>query len=190
MNKKDRYFLDICNAVASNSKCFSRQIGSILVEDNKILSYGWNGPPRKTPHCNERYLYDKEFSDLFEPEDRGIRKCPRQTLGYKSGEGLYLCVAGHAERNVLINAAREGIATKGKEMFMSCSIPCTPCLVEIINAGIKQITVIGFYFYDFSAQYLVENSHLKVRDFEGNYYEMSYDKKMERIYNPIYNKDR
>ena len=72
-------------------------------------------------------------------------------MGYKSGEGLQWCIAGHAERNSLINSARMGIKTKHTTLYMDCGIPCTPCLVEIINAGVSEIVVSKTSFYDSSA---------------------------------------
>ena len=106
-------------------------------------------------------LYSKFRRDL-----EGV--CPRYVpeFGFKSGEGLEWCVAGHAERNALINAARAGIATKGLKMYMDCQIPCTPCLVEIINAGIEEIIVTGFKFYDQSAEYVLSESGLKWRIYD------------------------
>ena len=66
----------------------------------------------------------------------------------------------------MINAAREGIKTKGAKMYMTCGIPCTPCLVEIINAGIEEIIVTKETYYDVSAEYVLKNSHLKWRIFD------------------------
>jgi len=167
----DQSLLEICNAVASNSKCLSRKIGAVIVKDDAIVATGWNGAPRKVPHCDVRHIYDNKlkeaYSTLFLPID--FKKCPRQLLGFKSGEGLEWCIAGHAERNALINCAREGISTKGCKMFMNCLISCTPCLVEIINAGISEIIVTEFKYYDISAEYLVMNSDLIVRNFKGEY---------------------
>jgi len=48
---------------------------------------------------------------------------------------------------------------------MNCPIPRTPCLTEIINAGVKEIVVTEMTYYDISSQYLIENSDLKVRVF-------------------------
>jgi deoxycytidylate deaminase len=84
---------------------------------------------------------------------------------------LDVCVAGHAERNALINAARLGIETRGFKhdpttLYMSCGIPCTPCMVEIINAGVSEIVVTSISFYDQSAEYLLQNSELKIRLFD------------------------
>ena len=69
-----------------------------------------------------------------------------------------------AERNALINAARMGIQTKDCYLYMDCGVPCTPCLVEIINAGIKEIIITELKFYDQSSQYLLkEADDLQVR---------------------------
>jgi len=147
----DEYYYNLCNAVASNSKCLSRKIGAIIVKDKSIISTGYNGPPRGIPQCDTRSGVD------------GV--CPRKKYGFASGEGLELCIAGHAERNAIVNAARHGIAVKGSIMYMSCPIPCSPCLVEIINSGIEEIVVTELSYYDKMAEYLIKESNLKVRKY-------------------------
>jgi dCMP deaminase len=172
MNKWDKYFLRICNEVASNSKCLSRKIGAILVRDNRILCTGYNGPPAGVPHCGERYLNDKNLREeirkrnIDPPIISGEIVCPRRTLGLKSGEGLDWCIAGHAERNVLITAARFGIATNGAKLYMDCRTPCTPCLVEIINAGIEEIIITEEHYYDLMAEWVLKNSKLRWRVYD------------------------
>jgi len=165
----------------------------IMVRDKAVISQGYNGPPRGVPHCGIRHQLDKELMNEYKrinasdemtdtteiTEDAEVGECPRYILGYKSGEGLDLCVAGHAEANVLINAARFGIATKGAKLYMNCGIPCTPCLVKIINSGIEEIIVTKYEFYDRSAEYLLLNNnnnlkyriydHLKEQKNEGRY---------------------
>jgi len=147
----DEYYFNLCNAVASNSKCLARKIGAIIVKDKSIISTGYNGPPRGIPQCDNRSGAD------------GV--CPRKALGYISGEGLELCIAGHAERNAIVNAARHGIAVKGSIMYMSCPIPCSPCLVEIINSGIEEIVCTKLSYYDMMGEYLIKNSELKIRTY-------------------------
>ena len=169
----DEYFYKLCRTVSKNSKCLSRQIGSVLTtKDRTVLGIGYNGPPRGVQHCGKRYLNDPELRSLMKSKDMNPddpvyhTTCPRYVLGFKSGEGLDWCVAGHSERNALINAAREGIATKGKVLYMDCGTPCTPCLVEIINAGIEEIVITKEHYYDISAKYLAENSNLKIRIYD------------------------
>ena len=161
----DTYFLKLARTVASNSKCFSRKIGAILVRDNSIVSTGYNGPPRKFFHCD-----DPEFLEFCGLDPAAAGECPRRVLGFKSGEGLHICPAGHAERNVLINAARLGIGicTKGTTMYMTCGLPCKDCAIEIINAGVAEIVIAKWgVYYDRLSPFLFQNSEVKVRAFFG-----------------------
>ena len=175
----DEWYYEICTVVAKKSQCLSRKIGAILVRDKAVVSQGYCGPPRGVRTCDERWLVDQKMLDVadfknkvndFTGMDDLYRMrlegtCPRYVaeMGFKSGEGLEWCVSGHAERNALINAARAGIATKGTIMYMDCGIPCTPCLVEIINAGIEEIVVTKENYYDESSEYLLKESGLKWR---------------------------
>lgn len=176
----DPWFLELCNTVAKKSQCLSRKIGSVLVKDNSVISTGYNGPPRGVKTCDERWCTDKALRERANFGNRFIDingkfykehlegKCPRYIpeLGFKSGEGLDICVAGHSERNSLINAARLGIQTKGCKLYMNCGIPCHVCLTEIINAGIEEIIVTKFQYYDFSSEYLLKESVLSARIYE------------------------
>jgi dCMP deaminase len=175
----DEWYHLICKDIAKKSQCLSRKIGAILVRDKGIVSQGYNGPPRDVRPCDERWFVDEEIRKAanFKHQDTTTKafesfydvylkgKCPRYIpeMGFKSGEGLEWCVAGHAERNALNNAARFGIETKGTIMYMDCGIPCTPCLVEIINSGVEEIVVSQFTIYDKSALYILKESSLKVR---------------------------
>lgn len=163
---RDKWFYDLSVTVGSYAKCHSRKIGAVLVRDNSVISTGYNGPPRGIPNCDQRWEIDKAFRAKYGPqadgkETKGI--CPRRVIGFKSGEGLGICPAGHAERNALINAARLGINTKNTKLYMSCGVPCTPCAVEIINAGVEEIICTAVDWYDETTMYLLENSELKIR---------------------------
>ncbi len=168
----DEWYHEICMIVAKKSQCLSRKIGAVLVRDKTVVSQGYNGPPRGVPHCWERYYLDTNLHALLTKDGKTPSKedinnvCPRYIAGFKSGEGLDWCVAGHGERNALINAARHGIKTKGAKLYMSCGVPCTPCLVEIINAGVEEIIITKMEFYDQSAEYLLKNSSLQVRVYD------------------------
>jgi len=170
---RDKWFHELCMTVAKKSNCLSRKIGAILAtQDHTVLGVGYNGPPRGVPHCWDRYKIDPELRQMLkakkiDPDDSShYSTCPRYIAGFKSGEGLQWCVAGHAERNALINAAREGIETKGAILYMDCGVPCTPCLVEIINAGIEEIVITKMTFYDASAKYLLDNCDVRCRVYD------------------------
>ena len=168
--KWDSHFLGVCAELAKWSTCLSRQIGAILVRDRVIISTGFNGPPRGIPHCGEaRNKSDIALFHLLtntiEPVYGDDSMCPRQRLGYKSGEGLDLCPAAHAEDNCITNAARIGVSTMGTSVYMSCGIPCKDCLKKIINAGIVEIVCVSTEVYDDMSKWLVKESGIKVRTY-------------------------
>lgn len=174
---RDQWFYNLAVAVGSYSKCHSRKIGAVLVKDNSVISTGYNGPPRGVPTCDQRWFIDDAFKEKYghhiKPDDekgttpqdpKGV--CPRRIIGFPSGKGLGICPAGHAERNALINAARLGIKTDKTKIYMSCGVPCSPCMVEIINAGVEEIICSAMKIYDETALYLLENSDLKIRIYD------------------------
>lgn len=186
----DEYYLKICRTVATNSKCYSRKIGSIIVKDKSIVSTGYNGPPRGVPECPERWSRIKDNYLLKATKDMDLQWkdqckegdtmsdesiqywldniCPRQAVGFPSGQGLHICIAGHAERNALINATRHGIAIKGATLYLDTVIPCKDCMIEIINAGIKEVVVTDTVVYDEQVNYLLEYSDVKIRRYKCN----------------------
>ncbi len=159
----DEYYYNICKQIARNSKCLSRKIGAILVKDKLMIATGYNGPPKGIPRCDERWNIDKRFAEQYDCLAEKENKCPRYVLGFKSGQGLDICVAAHAEENTILMCARKGIGAEGSIMYMTCGIPCKNCLIKIIQAGIEEIVVTKLTTYDDTSMYLLENSDVKVR---------------------------
>ena len=50
----------------------------------------------------------------------------------------------HAEANAIIQAARNGVAISGAELYTTAS-PCWPCFKLIANAGIARVYYGEFY---------------------------------------------
>lgn len=169
---RDEWFYNMAISVGSYSKCHSRKIGAILVKDKSLISTGYNGPPRGVPTCDQRWFIDKTFYQKYNKHIVGRKAedikgvCPRRIIGFPSGQGLDVCPAGHAERNALINAARHGIKTKNTSLYMTCGVPCSACMVEIINSGVKEIICTAVDWYDETTKYLLENSDVKIRFFD------------------------
>ncbi len=161
VNSWDEYFLNVATQVASNSKCFSRKIGAIIVRDKTIIGTGYNSPPRGVPSCDNRWGHDISLG--LKPSQNVINKCPRKILGYGSGEGVELCPASHAEESAIINSARIGICTKDAVMYLSCGIPCAKCATKIINAGICEVVVTSMSLYDKLSDYLFKHSDVNIR---------------------------
>ena len=152
---KHEYYFSICDGISYQCKCYSRQIGAVLVIDEAVIP-GRNGPPRGVPHCDHfRRIECEDISDWLDKQKEkhsmmGITReetiildntktCPRQVMDFPSGQGMIFCTAAHAEENVIINCARMGIKTKGAHLYLNDSIPCPRCASAIINAGITHV---------------------------------------------------
>jgi len=174
----DEYFYNICVQVARHSKCLSRRIGAILVNDKRIIAAGYNGPASGIVRCDRRWEIDPVFTEKYkdkiiinkyinDPSFEHLKNmCPRRAVGAKSGEYLDMCLAVHAEENAILMCARSTTEAKDTTMYMTCGIPCKLCMNKIIQVGIKEIVVTTLTVYDDSSLYLLENSSVKIRLFD------------------------
>lgn len=121
----DEYFMQLAHLVASRSTCLSRAVGAVIVRDNHIIATGYNGAPKGVSHCL----------------DTG---CIRREHDIPSGERLDICKAVHAEQNAIIEAAYNGVSTKGASIYVTVT-PCFTCAKMLVNAGIKEIIIDGDY---------------------------------------------
>jgi len=115
----DAYFMEITNLVSQRSTCSRRRVGAVLVKDKRILATGYNGAPSGLPHCL----------------DVG---CLREQNNIPSGQRHELCRGLHAEQNVIIQAARDGIPIQGATLYCTTR-PCVICAKMIINANIDVV---------------------------------------------------
>lgn len=168
--ERDLYYLRIAKTISLRSKCLSRKIGAVLVKNDSIISGGFNGPAKGIKHCNERDVnfYNRllNLPETVEGEGRLFSQCPRRVYGFKSSEGLMMCGAAHAERNALIQAARNGISTLDTTLYAFCSLPCTPCMIEIINAGVKKIVCLSGEDYDKYSRIIMSEAKIEIRQYE------------------------
>ena len=114
----DETYLELAFVVAKRSPCCKRQVGAVLVSDDKcILGAGYNGPPRGAPHRTEL-------------------TCIRRDI--PSGTQADVVCCAHAETNAIAQAARHGVAVKGATLYVTTS-PCAGCARTVINAGVVRV---------------------------------------------------
>ena len=129
---KHNYYLGIAEAVLKRATCLRRNYGAVIVNNDEIISTGYNGAPRNRGNCI----------------DLGF--CAREKLQIKQGQNYELCRSVHAEQNAIISAARKDIidgtlymvgvdAKTGKVLDHIDS--CIMCKRVVINAGIKYVIV-------------------------------------------------
>ena len=132
----DDYFLRIAKLVSERSTCLRRNVGAVLVKDNRILSTGYNGAPAGITHCDRT-------------------GCMREEMNIPSGERHELCRGLHAEQNALLQAALHGVSVKEAKLYSTIQ-PCIICAKMLINAGIGEIVISRGYPDKMSANFLKE----------------------------------
>ncbi len=115
----DEYFMNIVDVAARRSTCLRRNIGAVIVKDNRLIATGYNGVPKGLPHCDKV-------------------GCLRANMDIPSGQRHELCRGLHAEQNAIIQAALYGVSIADATIYSS-NKPCSICTKMIINAEIKRI---------------------------------------------------
>ncbi len=113
----NEYFMAIAEQVATRSTCDRKHIGAVIVRDKTILSTGYNGSLRGSPHCDEA------------GHDMENGHCVRTV---------------HAEANAIAQAAKNGVAIDGAEIYVTAS-PCLTCFKLVANSGIAAVYYKEFY---------------------------------------------
>ena len=109
--------MQMAQHVASRATCDRKHVGAVIVRDRTVLSTGYNGSIRGYDHCDD--------------------------VGHLMENGH--CVGTvHAEANAIIQAAKNGVAIDGAELYTTAS-PCWSCFKLLANAGIRRVYYGEFY---------------------------------------------
>lgn len=126
---KDEYYINIAKAVSKRSTCLKRQYGAVIINNDEIVSTGYNGSPRGETNCCD------------------VNACKRLDKPHNSGD-YSDCHSVHAEQNAIINASRKEMigatlylyGEEDGKIIEDCA-PCPICSRMIKNSGI--IRVVG-----------------------------------------------
>ena len=134
MERRDKinYYLDLAEMVSQRSTCLRRRYGAVIVNNDEVVSTGYNGAPRGRKNCTE------------------VGWCIREKLKIPRGERYEICRSVHAEANAIISAARDrmlgaslyltGVDAQTGE-YVANSSSCSMCKRIIINAGISTVII-------------------------------------------------
>ena len=112
---KDQYFLKMARLVSTQATCPRRAVGCVTVNKHgHVMSTGYNGVPSQYIHCTEQ---------------------PCGGEGFKSGEGLNVCMATHAEQNAMLQC-RDVMTID--TMYLTLS-PCGACAKLIANTSCRKV---------------------------------------------------
>ena len=131
---KDAYYLGIAKAVAQRATCLRCIYGAVIVNNDEIVSTGYNGSARGEANCCD------------------VGECYRESMHVPHGQRYELCKSVHAEENAIISASRREMqgatlylwgmdVETGKEL--PTPEPCLQCWRRIHNAGIVRVVTMG-----------------------------------------------
>ncbi len=130
----DEYFMGLAEAAGTRSTCLRHKLGGVMVKNRRVIATGYNGAPRGMKHCL----------------DVG---CLRDKKKIPSGTHHEICMAIHAEQNLVIQAALHGASTEDSDVFLTHG-PCAVCAKILINAGVKRIVYKNHYPDSFAKKLL------------------------------------
>jgi deoxycytidylate deaminase len=165
-----------------HNPCYSRQLGVVLVKvyenergdvDSRVVSTGYNGPPKHTPHCDDKEYLKKMVWPQLSRDDQLVAlqklrlRFPNGTTHVDTtlddcqsfgllGHGCKTCPrkligAPSGTRLELCScehAEKNAIVNATEDLhgcyaFCWCGVACFDCTKLLINAGIRKV-----YFID------------------------------------------
>lgn len=151
-NRMKNFYLSIADDCATMSRAVRLKVGCVIVKDDNIISYSWNGTPAGWDNnCENKEFWNPEFEDLHfdELEDQ------YPFIETSDEDGAYLGryrlktkpEVLHAEMNSLMKLAKTVNSGYQSSMFITHS-PCLECAKGIYQAGIKEV----FYKDDYRSE--------------------------------------
>lgn len=131
-----------------------RKVGCVIVKDNQVISFGYNGMPHG-------------FDNICEEDDIKYYENPDIALELTEEHG-YTCENGcctkkdvitkrevlHAESNAIMKVAKSTMSCEGATLYTT-TCPCFDCAKLIIQAGISKV----YYTEDYRDMSGVELLH-------------------------------
>lgn len=114
--KFQKLYMDWACRTAELSHARRLQVGAVIVKDDTVISYGYNGTPAG---------WDNNCEDIIQHSD--------DTVSLKTKPEVL-----HAEMNSLMKLARTVQSGIDATMFITHS-PCLECAKGIYQAGIKEV---------------------------------------------------
>lgn len=108
---RHEYFMGMARKASELATCPRAHVGAVLVRGKRIIATGYNGVAPELPHCTE------VGCDLEHGHDVGVI---------------------HAEENIIIQCAAEGISSKDAVCYCTMQ-PCVRCATRLYAAGVKAV---------------------------------------------------
>lgn len=157
-------YMDWADRASDLSHAVRLQVGAVIVKDDSVISYGYNGMPAGWDNNCEDKVYDSGAGGWLDPDEfdakypyegwhEGAQRNVRYGLKTKP-EVL------HAESNAIAKLARSSQSGRDADIFITHA-PCLDCAKLIYQSGISSVYYRNSY-RDVAGVEFLEKSGIKV----------------------------
>jgi dCMP deaminase len=160
-------YMDWADRTAQLSYAIRRQVGAVIVKDDSVISYGYNGMPAGWDNnCEDKEYMSGDAGGWLDPEEIEER-WPFVATSDEDGEyiGRYGLKTKpevlHAESNAIAKLARSSQSGRDADIFITTA-PCLDCAKLIYQSGISSVYYRDSYRNMDGVEFL-EKSGVKVK---------------------------
>ena len=135
-------YMDWAARCAQLSHAVRLQVGAVIVKDDSVISYGYNGMPAGWDNNCEDRVYDSGAGGWISPEEFDAQY-PYTEYNEDAEESYRYGLKTkpevlHAESNAVAKLARSANSGSGADIFITHA-PCLDCAKLIYQAGIRRV---------------------------------------------------
>lgn len=135
-------YMDWAKRCAKLSHARRLHVGAVIVKDDTVISYGYNGMPAGWDNDCEDKVWDKGAGGYLSPEEiedqypyEGWHEDAQRNVRYGLKTKPEVL---HAESNAIAKLAKSNNSGLGADLFVTHS-PCLECAKLIFQSGIKRV---------------------------------------------------
>jgi len=131
------FYMSIADQCALLSRAIRLQVGAVIVKNNNIIAFSWNGMPAGWDNnCEYKVYMSGDAGGWLDPLEIEHR------WPFQDDNGRYTLKSNpevlHAERNALDKLAKSNEGGLGATLFITHA-PCLECAKSIYGAGIATV---------------------------------------------------
>ncbi len=157
-------YMDWARRAAELSHARRLHVGAVIVKDDTVISYGYNGMPAGWDNNCEDKVYDRGAGGWLSPEEIEAQYPYEEydsehdfnrRYGLKTKPEVL-----HAESNAIAKLARSTNSGAGADLFITHS-PCIDCAKLIYQSGIRRV-YFGEHYRDNAGIDFLTKSNIEV----------------------------
>lgn len=144
-----KFYMNVARQCAEMSRAIRLKVGSVVVKNNNIISFSWNGMPAGWDNNCEDRIYNTKFKEQVEggkwidPDTYKVVDIEDHYPFIDENEQRYCLKTKpevlHAERNALDKLVKTGIMGGEGAVLFTTHSPCLECAKSIYGSGIKKV---------------------------------------------------